>query len=401
MKGSKRYIPATIFLLIVSGLLTFRSGAFCLAAAEIAELQKAFDDALPKLMHKREVPGVVVGIVSEGYVAWVKGYGYADKNRRILATEKTLFQAASISKPVSAWVVMKLVEEGRLDPDAPISKYLTRWRLPQSRFDNDRVTLRRILSHTAGLSIPGYLGFLPGARLQTLEESLTAAADSGNQPLAVVSPPGRGWRYSGGGYTLMQLVVEQVTKQSFAEFARRAVLAPLGMKDSSWRASDEVQSEMARAYDRAGNPLPDYGFTAEAAAGLISTAADLARFAAALMPGPSGEPQGRGVLKPQTLEQMLSPQPNSYNDLLFHGSHWGLGYGLKRLRSGGGLLVFHPGDNAPGWHGMIAALPEQRSGFVVLTNGEGGRTLRMEAFCLWFQLQGSGKIFECDESGTP
>jgi CubicO group peptidase (beta-lactamase class C family) len=103
------------------------------------------------------------------------------------------------------------------------------------------------------------------------------------------------------------------------------------------------------------------------------------------------------MLKPETMKEMLTAQPHSANGLLFRGSTWGLGYGLKRLPSTGDLLVYHPGDNVPGWHGMIAALPAKGTGFVVLTNGENGRKLRMDAFCLWLALQDAGSLVECDE----
>jgi len=115
------------------------------------------------------------------------------------------------------------------------------------------------------------------------------------------------------------------------------------------------------------------------------------------MAGAQGEPAGRSVLKPATVGQILSPQPHSSNDLLVESSEWGLGYGLKRLPSTGEILVYHPGDNIPAWHGMIAALPARRVGLVVLTNGEAGRELRLDAFCLWFRLQGAGALHECNE----
>jgi CubicO group peptidase (beta-lactamase class C family) len=314
--------------------------------------------------------------------------------RRLPATEHTVFQVASLSKPVSAWVAMKLVEEGRLDLDAPVSRYLNRWRLLASEFDTDGVTLRRILSHTAGLSIGGYLGFPPGEPLQTLEASLASAADAGHQPLAVIYPPGRDWHYSGGGYTLMQLLIEHATGQPFADVAHD-MLAALGMNNSTFLLPKGTV-ETATGYNRGGDPVPPYRFTALAAAGLWSTAADLARMVAALMAGPFGSLPGRGVLEPATIGQMLSPQPSSSNDLLFSGSEWGLGYGLKRLPRSGEMLVFHPGDNIPAWHGIIATVPAKQLGLVVLTNGENGRELRLDTFCFWYRLQHLEALPECE-----
>jgi CubicO group peptidase (beta-lactamase class C family) len=360
-------------------------------------LPGAFDEAIPQLMHRRGVPGVAIALVGEGEVTWVKGYGWADQAQQRPVTAHTVFQAASLSKPVSAWAAMTLVEQGQLALDAPVARYLTgtRWQLPAWPFDSDGVTVRRLLSHTAGLSIPGYQGFAPGQRVQSLEASLTSAADAagGPQPLAVIFPPGHGWHYSGGGYTLLQLIIEQVTGQSFAGFAQRTVLQPLGMPESTFEAPPRALR--ALAYDHTGAPTPEYRFTATAAAGLWTTAADLAHVVAALMGGTRGEPPGRGLLAPATVALMLAPQPHSANDLLFEGSEFGLGYALKRLPSSGEWLVYHPGDNPPGWHGMLAALPARRIGLVVLTNGEAGRELRLDAFCLWFRLQGAETLGEC------
>jgi CubicO group peptidase (beta-lactamase class C family) len=289
MKRLPGYVLIAMFLVYVGRMVCCHAVSF--DSAQLSpDLHRAFDDAIPKLMDKRGVPGVAIAVVRGGEVAWGKGYGWADKDRRLPVTEHTVFQAASISKSVSAWVVMKLVENGKLALDTPASRYLTRWQLPASPFDNDGVTLRRILSHTAGLSIAGYLGFPPGTPLQTLEASLTSAADAGQQPLAVVFPPGQGWHYSGGGYTLMQLIVEQATAQSFADFAQSAVLTPLKLNESRFHTLPQGQSETAKAYDRAGNAVPAYRFTAQAAAGLWSTAADLARFVGALMAGAQGAP---------------------------------------------------------------------------------------------------------------
>ena len=151
----------------------------------------------------------------------------------------TVFQVASLSKWVAAWGVMALVEQGRLDLDAPVSKYLTRWALPETGFDNDGVTVRRLLSHTAGLTDGlGYAGFAPGTPVQTLEASLTQAADASpgaNGKVQVGHPPGEKFDYSGGGYTLLQLLIEEVSGGTFEAHMQRAVFEPLGMRPFQFR----------------------------------------------------------------------------------------------------------------------------------------------------------------------
>jgi CubicO group peptidase (beta-lactamase class C family) len=168
-----------------------------------------------------------------------------------------LFQMASVSKWVTSWGVLALVQQGRLELDAPVSRYLTRWRLPPSEFDNDGVTVRRLLSHTAGLTDRlGYFGFPPGTPAQSLEDSLTYATD--HTPIAdgharVGYAPGSRWLYSGGGFTLLQLLIEEVTHDRFAHFMQQTVLDPLGMTRSTF----DEDAAMARGVATfAGDALP-------------------------------------------------------------------------------------------------------------------------------------------------
>ncbi|MEQ1491323.1 MAG: serine hydrolase, partial [Terricaulis sp.] len=150
----------------------------------------------------------------------------------------TLFQVASLSKWVTAWGVMTLVDEGRIDLDAPISTYLTRWHLPDGAFDETQVTARRLLSHTAGLTDGlGYGGFTPGQTVQGLEDSLTHASDASPDAdgrVRVGAEPGENFLYSGGGYALLQLVIEEVSGEPFNDYMQRAVLSPLGMTRSTF-----------------------------------------------------------------------------------------------------------------------------------------------------------------------
>src|ERR671933_527152 len=181
MKGLTGYVLIAMFLVYIGGMVCGHAVSFD-SPQSSPDLHRAFDDAIPHLMDKRGVPGVAIAVVKGGEVAWGKGYGWADKDRRLPVTEHTVFQAASISKAVSAWVVMKLVEQGTLALDTPVSRYLTRWQLPASPFDNDGVTLRRILSHTAGLSIPGYLGFPPGSPPAPMTAPATPCRPRGSPP---------------------------------------------------------------------------------------------------------------------------------------------------------------------------------------------------------------------------
>jgi CubicO group peptidase (beta-lactamase class C family) len=259
---------------------------------------------------------------------------------------------------------MTLVERGELGLDTPVDTYLTRWQLPESPYDEKGVTIRRLLSHTAGLSLHGYPGWGPADPLPTLEESLSGKTN-GPGAVFLVMEPGTRWQYSGGGYTLAQLIVEEVTGESFEDYVRDAVLRPLGMVNSDFNLSDELMARSSLAYDERGMPTPNPRFTEQAAAGLHTTVEDLARFAAAALATDDGKAPGRGVLKPQTVELMLTPAPASNRS-------YGLGYSAT-LRTTGAAGRGHGGSNR-GWQAVFEILPETRDGIVVVTNSSvGGR----------------------------
>ena len=286
--------------------------------ADPSELLATFEESMPEFLSQASVPGAAIAVIRNGEVVATEGYGLADVAASIAVTPTTGFNVGSISKTIAAWGVMTLVEQGRIDLDAPVATYLTRWSLPESGFDEKGVTIRRLLSHTAGLSLHGYPGWGPDELLPTLEESLSGNTN-GAGAVELVMEPGTRWQYSGGGYTLAQLIVEEVTGESFADYVRDAVLRPLGMANSDYHLSDELMSRSSIAYDERGMPTPNPRFTEQAAAGLHTTVGDLATFAAAALATDDGDVAGRGVLSPETIDVMLTPASAS-------GESYGLGY---------------------------------------------------------------------------
>lgn len=274
---------------------------------------------------------------------------------------QTLFQVASLSKWITAVGVMNLVEEGGIDLDAPVSTYLTRWSLPPSDFDNDAVTVRRLLSHTAGLTDGlGYAGFPWDGEVQPLEASLTQAADASpghDGRVRVGAEPGEGFAYSGGGYTLLQLLVEEVTGQSFADYMAAEVLAPMGMTNSSFAAPP--LERLAPNYDKAGKIAPMRRFTALAAASLYTSADDLAAFVAAHRPG------GHPVLQPETFAAMREAHARELG-----ADIWGLGVVLYAPNGQGDTIVGHDGSNEPAINTTARVDPTTGDGIVVLDTGD-------------------------------
>jgi CubicO group peptidase (beta-lactamase class C family) len=305
-------------------------------------------------------PGLAIALVCDGRLAWAAGYGVANQTTGEPVTPATRFQAASVSKPVTAWGVLRLVEQGRIDLDEPVVDHLRRWRPPPSPFQAEGITVRRLLSHTAGLSVHGYAGQTLDRPLPPIEASLSAEA-GGSFPVELLEAPGRRWLYSGGGYSVLQLLIEDLSARPFAEFMQTEVLERLGMTASSfqWRRT----AVTACPHDAEGGQIPDFTFAEQAAAGLVTTAPDLARFVAAALPGPEGEPPGRGVLRPSGVRLALTAAPGT-------DGRWGLGYGLGWLPSGD-RLAYHEGANR-GWRAGLALLPDRRGGIVVLANGDAG-----------------------------
>ncbi len=280
----------------------------------------------------------------------------------------TLFQVASMSKWMTAWGVMTLVESGTLDLDAPVSTYLTRWSLPQGEFDNGGVTIRRLLSHTAGLTDGlGYGGFAPGQPVQPLVASLTRAADASpgaDGAVRVGIEPGSAFKYSGGGYTLLQLIVEDVSGQSFNDYMRRAVFDPLGMTRSTYSLEGASATNVAEFYDVDGTPAIHYRFTSLAATSLYTSAADVTRFIQAHTTGSSGEPAGRGVLTPGALDEMRRPHAAQMG-----ADIWGLGTMLYAANNAGGFVIGHDGNNDPAINTAARLDPATGHSVVVLETG--------------------------------
>lgn len=290
------------------------------------------------------------------------------RSRGRIVGPNTMFQVASLSKWLTAWGVMKLVEDDKLDLDAPVSRYLKRWRLPDSP-DNSKVTIRRLLSHTAGLTDDlGFGGFAPGMPVQRLEDALTHAVDASpgkDGRVRVGQTPGA-FRYSGGGYALLQLLVEEVSGEPFDRYMARAIFRPLGLTHTSF-ATPAEGADVAQSFDTAGRPTPLLNFSAPAATGLYTSAADMTRLIQAQQPGPRGEPADASVLSPQTLDRMRVPEASQFGLAI-----WGLGTILYAPNNRDGFIVGHDGSNTPAINTSVRLDPATGDGIVLLETGDPG-----------------------------
>jgi CubicO group peptidase (beta-lactamase class C family) len=297
-----------------------------------AAIERAVAATVPASLTRHHVPGASVALVHDRRVIWAKGFGVRDVRTRAPVTAGTRFEVASVSKAVSAFGLLRLAAARRVEVDAPIT--LRGWRAPRG------ITLRRLLSHTAGLSVPGYLGT---DHVGSLIDSLNGrTGDAG--PVRLVREPGTAVAYSGGGYTVAELWATEISGEPFADLMRDTVLRPLGMRASSYDQVDDRAAD-ATGHDARERPLPPYRFAEHAAAALRSTAPDMGRFVAALP------------------ASMMRPAPAT-------GGAWGMGLELRTLADGT-RMVFHIGNNR-GWQSRIAAFPDRGWGLVVLTNSDNG-----------------------------
>lgn len=242
----------------------------------------ALDAFVLEQMAQRKVPGLSLAIVDGGRIAWARGYGVTSPGGTTPVTPTTLFLAGSVSKSVAAMGALRLVENGALTLDGNVNDKLVTWKLPDNGFTaTEKVTVARILSHTAGLTVHGFAGYNRTAAVPTVSQVLDGAPPANSPPVRADTVPGERWKYSGGGYTILQVLMEDVTGQPFAPWMQANVLAPFGMTSSTFENPlPQGWWDRAAAGTYTGRPVEGgwHVYPEMAAAGLWSTASDLARF---------------------------------------------------------------------------------------------------------------------------
>ena len=322
--------------------------------------------ALAERMKFYRIPGVSVAVVNEGRVEWARGFGVKDASTNEPVTPDTLFQAGSISKPVAALAALRLVQEGKLSLDEDVNAKLVSWKVPENEFTKEqKVTLRRLLTHNAGLTVHGFPGYAADAPVPTVVQVLNGEKPANTAPVRVDTVPGKIWRYSGGGYTVMQQLVADVAKKPFPEVAKQLVLDPAGMKHSTYEQPlpARLAAQAATAH-RAGQPIKGrfHAYPEMAAAGLWTTASDLALLAVELQKSLAGK--SNKIISKEMTAQMLSRQ----------FGEWGLGPGVEVKN---GVVKFSHGGVDEGFEAFWVAYGDGR-GAAVMTNGDRGSALAME-----------------------
>ena len=318
--------------------------------------------SLAERMAHYKVPALSIAFVENGRVMWSRAYGVGDVANGTRATVNTLFQAASISKPLSALAVMRLVQDGKLTLDEDVNLKLKSWKVPENEFTKvEKVTLRRLLTHSAGATVSGFPGYESTVAVPTTIQVLNGEKPTNTEPIRVDVEPGRMMRYSGGGFTIMQLLVGDITGKPFPQAMREFVLDPVGMTASTYEQPlpAAMRSRATLAYQRSGEPVQGgpHTYPEMAAAGLWTTPSDLAKVALDLEAGFEGKPSR--ILSAAMVKQMLTHQRDGY------------GLGIAVNGDGPSLRIGHGGANA-GYRCQWVQYPNRRQGVIVMTNSDAG-----------------------------
>ena len=325
--------------------------------------------SLQERMTHHRVPGVAIALLKDGQVVQAMGFGVRQAGTQDAVDADTLFSVGSISKIATAATSLRLVADGRLDLDRDVNTYLRSWQVvPEPGVASASVTLRMLMSHTAGLTVHGFKDYQPGEPEPTLLETLNGKAPAKNVPIRLQHAPGLKVDYSGGGTMVEQQVIEDVTGQPLEAIAHAQLFDPLGMHRSTFlNPLPPARGNIARAHDREGAPtaLPRgwESFPEQAASGLWTSANELGAFVAALIRSYRG---ADGLLPQLLVRQMMSevaPSPH------------GLG---PRLEGAGLTRIFHHGGANESYHAWIEGYLETGDGFVILTNGANGYALHRE-----------------------
>jgi CubicO group peptidase (beta-lactamase class C family) len=316
------------------------------------------DDLIAKRMQERQITGLSLAIIQDGKIVKAQGYGFTDKTNKIAVMPDTLFQAGSVSKPVAASGALHLVEKGHLSLDSDVNTRLRTWKVPENEFTKEKkVTLRNILSHSAGLTVHGFPGYATDSNMPTLVQILDGVKPANTPAIRVDIVPGSKMRYSGGGYVVLQQLIMDVTDQAFPKFMHDTVLQPLGMTNSTYEQPlpQDMAARAATGYYSDGRAVPGrwHIYPEMAPAGLWTTASDLARFDIGIQQAIAGK--SNSVISQSMARQMLTQQKDN------------AGLGLFLQGTGEKLVFMHNGRDE-GFDAEMVAFANTGKGAVVMIN---------------------------------
>ncbi len=342
-----------MLLTAAAGLLLWNQPGSAQEAARRADRFEPVRAAIRRVMDSTGVPAITVALAQNGRITWEEGFGWADREKRIPATEHTMFSLASISKPITATGLMRLVEEGKLELDTPANRYLGLGKLTGQAGDAEQATVRRVMSHTAGLPLhyTFYYAGINGDDEPTMDEAIARYG-------ILVYPPGQAYQYSNLGYGIVDHIIERVSGVAYADYMRTRVFAPLGLTRMSVHIGPGLEPYVAQRYDSQLRPIPFYDFDHDGGSAVWASAHDLVRFGMFHLKGHL--PDQQRILADSTIDlmQRSATPPSGFGG---YGLGWGSidEFGFLRINHTGGM---------PGVATILAIYPSERTAVVVLTN---------------------------------
>lgn len=365
MSSRLQFYPLCLLAAAILVMPAVASQAAPPAAAQSSESdarRQAIDAAIVAGMEKHQIPGVSIAIIEDYAVLWSAGYGDAVKGGDRKVTPETLFQAASISKPITVLATLKLVEQGKLDLDAVVNERLKGWQIPAGNVKTgDPIKLRHLLSHSAGLTVHGFPGYSKDAARPALLQVLNGESPANSAPVRPFIRPGYRFSYSGGGYCVLQQLLIETSGQPFADFMEQTVLGPLKMSRSTFEQPlpESRASEAAAGHRAKLKPIEGecHIYPEMAAAGLWTTPSELSLAAIDVAKSHAGK---EGTLLSQAMARTMLTRENAA---------YGLGFSVK---SEGARLAFLHGGGNEGFRCHLIAYPATGQGLVVMTNSDSG-----------------------------
>lgn len=372
------FIMTTVVLCLVialfSGSLLFHQTIK--KDATLVDFEDYLRQFIPHLMEKSSIPGCSISLVLNGEIAYSEAFGYADMESRRLLLPDTPMSVQSITKSVTAWGVLALVQEGLLDLDVPVTEYLRTWDFPKTRYSVENVTAGTLLNHSAAMPLGDFNDvYAPGEAMPSLRQTLTEQADMKGEP-------GK-FSYSNVGYHVLELLIEEITTKQFSAYMHEKVLAPLGMHASFFEIPDSMKGCVPTGYDLQGRPVPVYLYPEKSSGGLFATAEDIARFAAASM-------KENPVLTAQQVRRLYKPEHTDIGVYSLVFDAYGLGHYLERLPNG--MLSASHGGQGRGIMTHVQMVPETGDAIVILTNSQRSWPFIAHVLTQWARWRDFGTV---------
>ena len=326
--------------------------------------------AVEELMSIYDVPGVSMAFMNDAKTSETKTFGVLQSGKKNPVDNETMFSVASISKVITAMLVLKFVDEGKIDLDRNVNDYLTSWKVQENESTkNGPVTIRHILSHTAGLSVHGFADYYPGETLPTTLQTLRGEKPAKNKEVRLILPIGEQFKYSGGGTTIIQMMMEDLTGLPFHEVAHQTLFKPLELKRTSFKNPlPGAYGNIAKAHNRNGKPvaLPrgHQAMPEVAASGLWTTPSELMVLLSSLMQ--ARQKENSEFLSAHLVEDMITPENQSEH-----------GLGPKIEHRNNDRVVLHGGSNES-YKAKFGLFWRKQKGYIVFTNGSNGSRLIKE-----------------------